>query len=253
MALARIKRCLGKHEIQSRRSHRMKNNAARKLKQVPEGFLIVGIDPHKKRHAAVAVTKELTVRTKFKFANSRTGFEQALGSARAEMVKAECRGIIFAIETGGHFWRNFAYCLEESGIPFRLISQVTLKRMRDSRDINRRKNDYRDAEMAAGVLLTGDFTETKLPQGVYADLRGTYSAYFRLSRERTRIVNLMKGLLDGLFPEFTTVFKNPCGCTALAVLSTSPAPASIAGMSEDFFVETIRARRRGRTCCRSLY
>jgi hypothetical protein len=31
----------------------MQNTVARKLKQVPEGFLILGIDPHKKRHAAV--------------------------------------------------------------------------------------------------------------------------------------------------------------------------------------------------------
>src|SRR5512139_3624644 len=107
--------------------------------------------------------------------------------------------------------------------------------MQDGRDLNRRKNDFRDAEMAAGVLVTGDFTETKLLQGVYADLRSTYGAYFRLSRERTRIVNLMKGLLDGLFPEFTSVFKNPCGCNALAVLSTCPAPATVAAMSEDMF------------------
>jgi hypothetical protein len=39
-----------------------------------------------------------------------------------------------------------------------------------------------------------------------------------LVRERSRIINLMKGLLDGLFPEFTQVFKDPCGRTALTVL-----------------------------------
>jgi transposase len=63
--------------------------------------------------------------------NSRNGFENALEKIRAEMIKAGCRGVIFAIETGGHFWRNFAYFLEERGLPFRLISQITLKRMRD--------------------------------------------------------------------------------------------------------------------------
>ena len=115
----------------------MKNSAARKLKQVPAGYLTVGIDPHKKKHAAVAITEDLVVRAKFKLMNSRNGFEEALEKARAEMVKASCRGVMFAIETGGHFWRNFAYFLEERGIPFRLISQFTLKRMRDGRDLNR--------------------------------------------------------------------------------------------------------------------
>ncbi len=212
----------------------------------------MGVDPHKKKHAAVAITEDLMVRSKFKFANSRIGFEQALENAKAEMAKASCRGVIFAIETGGHFWRNFAYSLEERGVPFRLISQLTLKRMRDGRDLNRRKNDFRDAEMAAGVLLTGDFTETKLPRGVYADLRSAHSAYFRLVKERTRIINLLKGLLDGLFPEFTDVFKNPCGCTALVVLTTCPSPAAIAGMDEDVFVAAIRTRRQGRLMVKKL-
>lgn len=230
----------------------MKNKAAKKLKQLPAGYLAIGIDPHKKRHAAVAIMEDLTVRTKFKFDNSRAGFEQALGNARNEMVKAGCRGVIFAIETGGHYWRNFAYFLEERGIPFRLVSQITLKRMRDGRDINRRKTDFRDAEMAANILRTGDFTETTLPQGIYADLRSTHSAYFRLVRERSRIMNLMKGLLDGLFPEFTRVFKNPCGRTALAVLMTCPSPAAIASMEEQVFVAKIRERRPGHLMVRKL-
>lgn len=230
----------------------MKNSAAWKLKQVPAGYLIVGVDPHKKKHAAVAVNEDLVVRTKFKFMNSRKGFEEALEKARVEMVRAGCRGVMFAIETGGHFWRNFAYYLEERGIPFRLISQFTLKRMRDGRDLNRHKNDFRDAEMAAGVLLTGDFTETKLLQGVYAELRSTHSAYYRLVKERTRIINLMKGLLDGLFPEFTQVFKNPCGHTALIVLSICPSPAAIVSMEEDAFVALIRSRREGRLMRKKL-
>jgi transposase len=224
----------------------MKNKAARKLKQVPAGYLTIGIDPHKKKHAAVAITEDLMVRTKFKFMNSREGFEEMLEKARSEMVKTDCRGVIFAIETGGHFWRNFAYFLEENGLPFRLISQFTLKRMRDGRDVNRCKNDFRDAEMAAGVLRTGDFTETSLPQGIYADLRSTHSAYFRLVKERTRIINLIKGLLDGLFPEFTQVFKDPCASTALTVLSICPSPMVIASMNQDDFLNTIKKGLQGR-------
>jgi len=32
----------------------MRNTAARKLKQIPRGYLVMGVDPHKKKHAAVA-------------------------------------------------------------------------------------------------------------------------------------------------------------------------------------------------------
>ena len=181
----------------------MENTAARKLKQVPEGCLIIGVDPHKKRHAAVAITQDFTTQDKFKFDNTREGLEIMLRRAKTEMVKSGCRGVMFAIETGGHYWRNVAYFLDEQGIPFRFINQFTLKRRREGKDLNRRKNDYRDSEVAAQLLCTGEFTESTIPQGVYAELHAAHNAYRRLVKERTRITNLIKGLLDGLFPEFT--------------------------------------------------
>jgi transposase len=230
----------------------MENTAARKRKQVPEGYLIIGIDPHKKRHAAVAITQDFTTRDKFKFDNTREGLETLLRRAKAEMVKSGCRGVMFAIETGGHYWRNVAYFLDEQGIPFRFINQYTLKRRREGKDLNRRKNDYRDSEVAAQLLCTGEFTESKVPQGVYAELRTAHNAYRRLVKERTRIINLVKGLLDALFPEFTHVFKDPCGLTALSVLSTCPIPRVIAGMTEDEFAATIEAQHKGRLMRKKL-
>jgi len=119
-----------------------------------------------------------------------------------------------------------------------------LKRRREGKDLNRRKNDYRDSEVAAQLLCTGEFTESTIPQGVYAELRAAHNAYRRLVKERTRITNLIKGLLDGLFPEFTLVFKDPCGLTALSVLSTCSVPRVIAGMTEDEFVATIEAKHQ---------
>jgi len=230
----------------------MENTAARKRKQVPEGYLIIGIDPHKKRHAAVAITQDFTTRDKFKFDNTREGLETMLRRARTEMVKSDCRGVMFAIETGGHYWRNVAYYLDEQGIPFRFINQFTLKRRREGKDLNRRENDYRDSEVAAQLLCTGEFTESKVPQGVYAELRTAHNAYRRLVKERTRITNLIKGLLDGLFPEFTRVFKDPCGLTALSVLSTCAIPSVIAGTTEDEFVATIEAKHKGRLMRKKL-
>jgi len=228
----------------------MQNTAANKRKQVPEGYLVIGVDPHKKRHAAVAITQDFTTHAKFKFDNTREGLEAMLDRAKAEMVKTDCRGVMFAIETGGHYWRNMAYFLDVQGIPFRFINQFTLKRRREGKDLNRRKNDYRDSEVAAQLLCTGEFTESKLPQGVYAELRTSHNAYRRLVKERTRITNLLKGLLDALFPEFTQVFKNPCALTALSVLSICPIPRVIAGMAEDEFEATIEARHAGRRLMR---
>ena len=45
----------------------MKSTAARKLRQVPQGYLVMGVDPHKKKHAAVVITQDFTTHSKFKF------------------------------------------------------------------------------------------------------------------------------------------------------------------------------------------
>lgn len=224
----------------------VKNSTASKLKQVPEGYLLAGVDPHKKKHAVVIMSQDAVVKRKFKFSNSREGFEEVLQQAMVEVSKAGSRGVIFAIEAGSHYWRNLAYFLDRRGIPFRLINPFTLKRSREGEDINRRKNDFRDAEMAAELLRTGKFVNTRLSYGIYAEIRATYSTYRRLTEESTRYINLLKGLLDGVFPEFTNVFKDPCGKTALAVLSRCVVPGVIAGMQLSAFIELARGGFVGR-------
>lgn len=75
----------------------MKNALSKKLKQVPKEHLVVGIDPHKKKHAAVVITQDFSILAKFKFDNTRAGLESMLERAKEEMVKSNCRGIMFAI------------------------------------------------------------------------------------------------------------------------------------------------------------
>lgn len=223
----------------------MKNSTAKKLRQVPAGYLIIGVDPHKKKHAVVAMTQDAIVHTKLRVNNSRQGYEELLERAKDQMAAIGARGVIFAIEVASHYWRNLAYFLEEHGIPFRLINAFTLKRGRDGEDINHSKNDFRDAKMAAELLRTGKFTETKLPQGIYAELRAAFSTYRRIVHDRSRTINLLKGLLDGLFPEFTQIFKDPTGKTALAVLSQCPVPMVITKMEVEEFIDAVRDAFQG--------
>jgi transposase len=164
----------------------MKNTAARKLRQVPEGYLLIGVDTHKKRHAATIMTQDFTAHSKLKFDNSREGFEMVLERARMETMSTGSRGVMFAIETGGHYWRNLAYFLDERGTPFRFINQFTLKRRREGKDINRRKNDYRDSEVAAQLLCTGEFVETRL--SFYRELALIAKEFVEWDADRCRCI-----------------------------------------------------------------
>jgi transposase len=239
-------RSIARHDFPDRRSHRVKNSTARRLRQIPEGYLIVGVDPHKKSHVAVMMSQDAVVRKKLRFGNSRGSFEGMLGQVKVEASKAGCDGVVFAIEAGSHYWRNLAYFLDKEEALFRLVSPFTLKRRREGEDINRRKNDFRDAEMAAELLRTGKFTESRLPYGNYAEIRAAFGSYRRLRKESTGYVNVLKSLLDGVFPEFTEVFRDPRGKTALAVLSTCAIPGAIARLPVTLFMGSVRARFSGR-------
>jgi len=65
-------------------------------------------------------------------------------------------------------------------------------------------------------------------------------------------MNLIKSLLDGLFPEFTQVFKNPCGQTAATVLRICIGPRAIAVMAESEFEDAVKAVCQGRVMKRKL-
>ena len=224
----------------------MKGSTARKLRQIPEGSLLVGIDPHKKQHAVVVMTAQTQVVSRFKVSNSMEGFDELCQGVERLVRTGAARGAIYGLEAGGHYWRNVAYFLEGQGQPFRLINPYTLKRRREGDDLDRRKNDFRDALMAAELLRTGKFTETRLLYGVYAQLRASYQAYRRLRNQLSRTVNLLRALLDGLFPEFCQVFKSVTGKTALAILSIGSTPEAIAAMALEDLVQKVRTAYIGR-------
>jgi len=50
--------------------------------QAPEGYLVVGFDPHRGKHAAVTITQDFTARIKSKFSNTKEGLDMILERVR---------------------------------------------------------------------------------------------------------------------------------------------------------------------------
>ena len=87
---------------------------------------------------------------------------------------------------------------------------------------------------------------TRLLHGVYAEIRAAHQSYQSLVKENTSQINLLKSLLDGVFPEFTTVFKDLRGKTALAVLCTYAIPRNIVQLEFTAFLNRVRSQFVGR-------
>jgi len=224
----------------------MLNYTAERLKEIGPDTLLVGIDIGKKQHACIVMDLRAKVLTRFKFSNSRQGFERLLERVEATGREAQADHLLFGMEPSGHYWRNLAYFLEGQGFRFRLVNPFTLKRHREGQDLSRTKNDYRDAAMVAELLRTGKFTLTRLSYGRRAELQRTFILYTRLVDDRGRQKTLLRGALDCLFPEFTQVFRDPLGLTARAVLLACPPPHTIREKSLEGFVSLVREAYRGR-------
>lgn len=219
----------------------MNNSTAYKLAQLPSHSLQVGVDPHKRQHTIVVRTAHAQILSKFRISNDRLGFEALRRRCEQLRQQAGAAQVMYALEPGGHYWRNLGYYLLEQGDTFRLVNPLTLKRQRDGDDLTHRKNDYRDAEMAADLLGQGKYTWSQLPVGPYAELRQAHATYQRLVTEVARVKLHLTTALDGLFPEFFRVFKGVEGQTALTVLRICPNPGVMQTLSEDAWVEQLHA------------
>jgi transposase len=131
-------------------------------------------------------------------------------------------------------------------MPFRLVNALTVKRHREGDQLDRSKDDWREAYTIADLLRQGKFTETCLPHGVYAELQTGYIAYQRLRRDRGRQATLLVNTVRQLFPEFEQVFKDVSRATASAVICAGLAPHLIRTHNEHTFLASVRSHFTGR-------
>lgn len=109
-----------------------------------------------------------------------------------------------------------------------------------------RKTDEDDCLAIAKVLRDGGFNPVRLPDPTMGNLK-------RLTRHRQGVVersaNLKKRLLtllDQVFPEFASVFSDPHGPTARAVLAKAPSARLLASHQAKAFTALVRKASHGR-------
>jgi len=86
----------------------MLNCTAKRLQEVRPNTLLIGVDIGKKQHACVVMDLGARVVTRFKFSNSRRGFERLLGKVKILQDQVDAEHLLFGMEPTGHYWRNLA-------------------------------------------------------------------------------------------------------------------------------------------------
>jgi len=219
---------------------------SKKLASVKPGTLYVGVDLALDHNVAVVLSERAERLARFGFPNDRGGYDYFYRRLEAVQRRQQAPAVLVGMEPTNYFWKLLAADLELHRVGYRLVNPYTVKKHREGDQLDRSKDDYRDAFTIGDLLRTGKFTETRLLHGQYAELRQYSTLYERLRRDTGRQKTLIRNTAGQLFPELTREFKDFTGATTLAMLNNHAAATMIQSMSEDAFIAGVRADFQGK-------
>ncbi|MDQ0163951.1 IS110 family transposase, partial [Aeribacillus alveayuensis] len=181
----------------------------RKIEQVTDQTLVIGMDIAKQKHyAAIVDARGRELKKRFPVFQSRAGFEQFYALIQEAMREFGKTEVIVGIEPTGHYWLNLAYFLEEKGIPLVMVNPMHVKRSKELDDNLPTKHDAKDALVIAKLVKDGRFSYPRILHEVEAELRAGSTFRESLLKERNAVHNQMIRWLDRYFPEFVQVFPS---------------------------------------------
>jgi transposase len=213
---------------------------SRKLAQVKKGTLHVGVDLGLENNAVFVINEGAERLDRFRFPNDRGGYEYFHRRIKKHQQQSKAPEVLVAMEPTNYLWKLLACELEHKRIGYRLVNAYTVKKHREGDQLDRSKDDPRDAFTIADLSRTGKCTETQLQHDAYAELRQYISLYYRLKRQIRREKQHIWHATGQLFPELTRIFKNITGETAKAMLISQAAAVEIRKISQEEFIAKVR-------------
>ncbi|KAB8138474.1 IS110 family transposase [Gracilibacillus oryzae] len=206
----------------------------KRIAQINEQTLIIGVDVAKRKHVARAIDdrgRDLVKR--LVFTNFYQGFSELIDWAKNLSEKHGRPNLLIGMEPTGHYWLNLAYYLKAQAVSVVVVNPMKVKRFKEMDDDSPTKNDTKDAKVIAQIIRDGRYHEPTLPEDVYAELREGMKLYDIIQEDVASIKAQMQNALDRYFPEFLTVFKDWTGKAALHLLDKGYLPEDIRKKSEE--------------------
>lgn len=212
----------------------MNYNQNKKIMQINEQTLIVGVDIAKEKHVARAQDfRGIEYGKTINFSNSNRGFIEFYDWFTKLCAEHDKSNVIIGMEPTGHYWFCLAKFLRQNGIKIAIVNPMHVKKSKELDDNSPTKNDPKDARVIAQLVKDGRFAEPNIPQGVYADLRAAMDLRDMLIKELNSTKVRIVRWLDMYFPEFQDVFSSWEGKAALLTLKNLSTPAKIVNMNID--------------------
>ena len=143
----------------------------KKIEQVKETTMIVGIDVGSEKHYFRAFNWrgiELT-RKPVAFSNSMEGFKSFYNTIVELMQKSELEEALVGIEPTGHYWFDLGQFMGEKDIKFVMVNPHHVHKTKELDDNSPSKNDRKDPRVIAGLVTYIKGKRWKIFLFIYAD------------------------------------------------------------------------------------
>jgi transposase len=129
--------------------------------------------------------------------------------------------ILIGMEATGRYWETCYYYFERKGYHLILLHPHQTHQWAERRSL-RAKTDKLDTITIGRLLLSGEAKAGYVPSELIVAYRELVRLHASLSVEISRYRNEIHALQVVLFPEFTSLFADVCGSTALPLLKKYP-------------------------------
>ncbi|MEI3340592.1 MAG: IS110 family transposase [Eubacterium sp.] len=223
----------------------MNSTQNKKIEQVKETTMIVGIDVGSEKHYFRAFNWrgiELT-RKPVPFSNSMEGFNSFYNTVVELMQKNKLEEAMVGIEPTGHYWFDLGQFMGEKDIKFVMVNPHHVHKTKELDDNSPSKNDRKDPRVIAGLVKDGRYFYSYMPTGVYAELRNVHRS---LVEELTRAKNRLQKWIAVYFPEYKGIYTHIDAKGGLLVLKQASTPEEIVKLGVDGIIKIWKdAKLRG--------
>ena len=226
----------------------MKSTQNKKINQVKETTMVVGIDVGSVKHYFRAFNWrgiELTKKP-IPFSNSMEGFTAFSAEVVRLMEQNGLEEAMVGFEPTGHYWFNLGQFLSGKNIKFVMVNPLHVNKTKELDDNSPSKNDCKDPRVIANLVREGRYFFTYMPTGVFAELRNASNRRFVLTEELIRTKNRLQKWIAVYFPEYKGIYTHIDAKGGMLVLKTAPTPEEIVKLGVDGVIQIWKeAKLRG--------
>ena len=162
----------------------------------------------------------------FSLENNQQSFTQLL--ERLKELNIQPENLLLGIEATGIWWENFYCFMTEQKFKVIVLNPHQTNKFREALRLKAKTDDI-DAYVIAGLLRSGEYAASYIPEETIQVLREIVKLRHQLVTSRQSFERQVHALLGLLFPEYEkTAIKNPFAVASLAILKAFPTAKHLA-------------------------